>query len=86
MSTATVMSLNRLISNIASNYPDVAVFEKIGGAVVDGEAWYTVTCHALVAQWIRQQPRGMWQSIYCDWRKNKFDIHEKLYLTLRLMT
>lgn len=54
---------------------------------VDGETWYTVSCIAAVAKWIRSQDREIWHEHINGNRDvfhNTFDIHEKLYTFLAL--
>jgi hypothetical protein len=54
---------------------------------VDDHTWYTVSCTAAVAKWIRSQDREIWhETIHGKWDviHNTFDIHEKLYTLLAL--
>ena len=54
---------------------------------VDGHTWYTVSCTAAVAKWIRSQDREIWhEHINSSLAAihNTFDIHEKLYTLLAL--
>ena len=54
---------------------------------VDSDTWYTVSCTAAVAKWIRSQDRAIWhEHINGKWDviHNTFDIHEKLYTFLAL--
>ena len=63
------------------------VFKIRDQSQVDGITWYTVSCTAAVAKWIRSQDREIWhEHINGKWDviHNTFDIHEKLYTFLAL--
>ena len=63
------------------------VFKIRDQSQVDGEIWYTVSCIAAVAKWIRSQDREIWHEHINGKRDvfhNTFDIHEKLYTLLAL--
>jgi hypothetical protein len=63
------------------------VFKIRDQSQVDGETWYTVSCIAAVAKWIRSQDREIWHEHINGKRDvfhNTFDIHEKLYTLLAL--
>lgn len=62
--------------------------ELMESANVDDELWHTVRCQSHVGEWLRKQDPNMWYEHNADAKfaimRNKFDIHDKLFLMLQL--
>lgn len=53
-------------------------------AMVDGEKWYTIIAGRESSAWLREQERALWYETHGRFNVNLFDVHNELFVIIRL--